>query len=151
MSLPFFFILPHQNWWKFLGFQGWVEILMITLVYSKRVSVRNNLLHSVYMYGVYDYYSDSQYIFTDTFEHQRWTVNYQKKTMWSCKIVGNSTATVKLSLVKDSLSHSNLQMILQTIVVVTLHNSHLPFSNSTLARSWKALGKYERYSLISKQ
>ena len=30
-----------------LGYQGWVEILMITLVYSKRVSVRNNLLHSV--------------------------------------------------------------------------------------------------------
>ena len=28
--------------------QGWVEILMITLVYSKRVSVRNNLLHSVF-------------------------------------------------------------------------------------------------------
>ena len=32
---------------SWIGYQGWVEILMITLVYSKRVSVRNNLLHSV--------------------------------------------------------------------------------------------------------
>jgi hypothetical protein len=39
---------PHENQSKLLGYQGWVEILMITLVYSKRVSVRNNLLHSVY-------------------------------------------------------------------------------------------------------
>jgi hypothetical protein len=38
---------PHENQSKLLGYQGWVEILMITLVYSKRVSVRNNLLHSV--------------------------------------------------------------------------------------------------------
>ena len=104
-----------------------------------------------YIWRAYDYYSDWQYIFRATFEHQRWTVNYQRKTMCSCKIAGNSTATVKLSLVKDSLSHSNLQMILQTIVAVTLHNFRLPFSNSTLARSWKALVKYERYSLISKQ
>ena len=37
----------HENQLKLLGYQGWVEILMITLVYSKRVSVRNNLLHSV--------------------------------------------------------------------------------------------------------
>ena len=43
-----------ENWqfWKttqskLLGYPGWVEILIITLVYSKRVSVRNNLLHSV--------------------------------------------------------------------------------------------------------
>ena len=41
------FFLPHENQPKLLGYQGWVEILMITLVYSKRVSVRNNLLHSV--------------------------------------------------------------------------------------------------------
>ena len=33
---------------RVLGYQGWVEILMNTLVYSKRVSVRNNLLHSVF-------------------------------------------------------------------------------------------------------
>ena len=46
--LDFFFALhPHENQSKLLGYQGWVEILMITLVYSKRVSVRNNLLHSV--------------------------------------------------------------------------------------------------------
>jgi hypothetical protein len=31
---------PHENQPKLLGYQ-------ITLVYSKRVSVRNNLLHSV--------------------------------------------------------------------------------------------------------
>ena len=37
----------HENQSKLLGYQGWIEILMITLVYSKRVSVRNNLLHSV--------------------------------------------------------------------------------------------------------
>jgi hypothetical protein len=37
----------HENQQQLLGYQGWVEILMITLVYSKRVSVRNNLLHSV--------------------------------------------------------------------------------------------------------
>ena len=37
----------HENQSKLLGYQGWVKILMITLVYSKRVSVRNNLLHSV--------------------------------------------------------------------------------------------------------
>ena len=35
----------HEIQPKLLGYQGWVEILMITLVYSK--SVRNNLLHSV--------------------------------------------------------------------------------------------------------
>ena len=37
----------HENQPKLLGYQGWVEILMITLIYSKRVIVRNNLLHSV--------------------------------------------------------------------------------------------------------
>ena len=42
---------PHENQLKLLGYQGWVEILMITLVYSKRVSVRNNLLHSVIAQG----------------------------------------------------------------------------------------------------
>ena len=40
---------PHENQSKLLEYQGWVEILMITLVYSKRVSVRNNLLHSVFI------------------------------------------------------------------------------------------------------
>ena len=43
----FFLLHPHKNQSKLLGYQGWVEILMITLVYSKRVSVCNNLLHSV--------------------------------------------------------------------------------------------------------
>ena len=38
---------------KLLGYQGWVEILKITLVYSKRVSVRNNLLHSVPLFITY--------------------------------------------------------------------------------------------------
>ena len=42
-----FLLHLHENQPKLLGYQGWVEILMITLVYSKRVSVRNNLLHSV--------------------------------------------------------------------------------------------------------
>jgi len=44
----FFLLHPHENQSKLLGYQGWVEILMITLVYSKRVIVRNNLLHSVH-------------------------------------------------------------------------------------------------------
>ena len=44
----FFLLHPHENQSKLLGYQGWVEILMITLVYSKRVSVRNDLLHSVF-------------------------------------------------------------------------------------------------------
>ena len=38
---------PNENQSKLLGHQGWVEILMITLVYSKRISVQNNLLHIV--------------------------------------------------------------------------------------------------------
>jgi hypothetical protein len=46
----FFFLLHfNENQSKLLGYQGWAEIFMITLVYSKRVSVRNNLLHSVYV------------------------------------------------------------------------------------------------------
>jgi hypothetical protein len=43
-----FLFHPHENQSKLLGYQGWVQILMITLVYGKRVSVRSNLLHSVY-------------------------------------------------------------------------------------------------------
>ena len=43
LSRPFWFIFFALTSWKW-----WVEILMISLVYSKRVSVRNNLLHSVY-------------------------------------------------------------------------------------------------------
>ena len=39
----FFLLHLHENQSKLLGYQGWVEILMIALVYSKRVSVRNNL------------------------------------------------------------------------------------------------------------
>jgi hypothetical protein len=48
--LEFFLLQPRENQAKLLGYQGWVEILRITLVYSKRVSVRNNLLHSVHKY-----------------------------------------------------------------------------------------------------
>jgi hypothetical protein len=51
--LKFFLLHSHENQSKLLGYQGWVEIFMITLVYSKRVSVRNNLLHSVNIY-IYD-------------------------------------------------------------------------------------------------
>ena len=40
---------PHENQSKLLGYQGWVKILMIALVYSKRVSLRNNLLLSVHL------------------------------------------------------------------------------------------------------
>jgi hypothetical protein len=43
----FCFASSHENQSKLLGYQGWVEILMIPLVYSKRISVRNNLSHSV--------------------------------------------------------------------------------------------------------
>jgi hypothetical protein len=39
------FISINKNQSKCHEWQGWVEILMITLVYSK--SVRNNILHSV--------------------------------------------------------------------------------------------------------
>ena len=38
----FFFLLHlHENQSKLLEYQGWVKILMITLVYSKRVRVSN--------------------------------------------------------------------------------------------------------------
>ena len=42
-----FLLNPHENHSKLLGYQGCVQILMITVGYTKRVSVRNNLLHSV--------------------------------------------------------------------------------------------------------
>ena len=51
--LEFFFkkglklLHPHEYQSNLLGFRELIEILMISLVYSKRVSVRNNLLHSV--------------------------------------------------------------------------------------------------------
>ena len=32
---------PHENWSKFLGYQGWVEILMITLVSSQKSLLPN--------------------------------------------------------------------------------------------------------------
>ena len=32
----FFFLHPHENWSNFLGYQGWVENLMITLVTSQK-------------------------------------------------------------------------------------------------------------------
>ena len=41
-----FLLHPYENQSKLIGYQGWVEISMITLIYSKRVSVHNNLLHS---------------------------------------------------------------------------------------------------------
>jgi hypothetical protein len=31
-----FLLHPHENWSKFLGYQGWVEIMMITLVSSQK-------------------------------------------------------------------------------------------------------------------
>jgi hypothetical protein len=31
-----FLLNPHENWSKFLGYQGWGEILMITLVSSQK-------------------------------------------------------------------------------------------------------------------
>ena len=38
----FFFLLHHyENWSKFLGYQGWVEILMITLVSSQKSLPQN--------------------------------------------------------------------------------------------------------------
>ena len=40
-------LLSYQSRNDHTTSQGWVEILMIILVYSKRVSVRNNLLYSV--------------------------------------------------------------------------------------------------------
>ena len=38
----FFLLHPHESWSKFLGYQGWVEILMITLV-SGQKSLRPNI------------------------------------------------------------------------------------------------------------
>ena len=46
----FFLLHSQENQSKFIVQPGWVEILMLTLVYNKRVSVRNNLLHSVCRY-----------------------------------------------------------------------------------------------------
>ena len=55
---PSIFLLhPHENQSKLLGYQGWVEILMITQVYSKRVSVHNNLLYSVYLVKMLLYFN----------------------------------------------------------------------------------------------
>ena len=34
-SFSIFLLHPHENQSKLLGYQGWVEILMITVVYSK--------------------------------------------------------------------------------------------------------------------
>ena len=51
-SKHFFLLHPHGNQSKLLGYQGWVEIFMITLVYRKRVSVRNNLLHIVQTFEI---------------------------------------------------------------------------------------------------
>ena len=41
---------PHENQSKLLGYQGWVKILMITLVYSKRVCVI--ICYTVYLFKV---------------------------------------------------------------------------------------------------
>ena len=60
-----FLLHPHENQPKLLGYQGWVEILMITLVYRKRVSVRNNLLHSVFLEGLVEFQNkNSRLLFT---------------------------------------------------------------------------------------
>jgi hypothetical protein len=32
----YFLLHPHEKWLKFLGYKGWVEILMITLVSSQK-------------------------------------------------------------------------------------------------------------------
>ena len=44
--LDFFLLHPHENQSKLLGYQEWVKISMIVLIYSKRVSVPNNMLYS---------------------------------------------------------------------------------------------------------
>ena len=44
---------------SYLCIKDWVKILVITLVYSKRVSVPNNLLHSVYKYNIARMNSDT--------------------------------------------------------------------------------------------
>ena len=43
----FFLFHPHKNQSNFLGQQGWVEILMITLVSSNFLAMRNITLYSV--------------------------------------------------------------------------------------------------------
>jgi hypothetical protein len=56
---PFFFKsaileLLHpacDNWLKFLGYQGWVEILMITLVASQKSPIPNISAPSAAVYG----------------------------------------------------------------------------------------------------
>ena len=45
LQQQYFLLHPHENQSKLLGYKS--RILMITLVYSTTVSVRNNLLHSV--------------------------------------------------------------------------------------------------------
>ena len=52
---------------SYMGNQGWVEILMLTLVYSKRVSVRNNLLHSVYCAASCDHHEKKSFDHTILF------------------------------------------------------------------------------------
>ena len=43
----FFLLDPHENQSKFLGQSGWVKLLMITLVSSKFLNMRNIMLYSV--------------------------------------------------------------------------------------------------------
>jgi hypothetical protein len=43
----FFLLHPHENQSKFLRQQGWVEILMITLVSSPKQHLRKHMQHSV--------------------------------------------------------------------------------------------------------
>jgi hypothetical protein len=45
-------LYPHENWSKFLGYQGWVEILMITLVSSQK-SLPPNISASSVVLGMY--------------------------------------------------------------------------------------------------
>ena len=40
-------LYPHENQSKFLEQQGWVEILMITMVTSQRQHLRKHMQHSV--------------------------------------------------------------------------------------------------------
>ena len=49
MHFDFFLLHSHENRSKFLGQQGWVEILMIILVSSKFLAMRNATLYSVSM------------------------------------------------------------------------------------------------------
>ena len=45
-----FLFYPHENQPKFLGQQGWIEILMINLVSRKFLAMRNITLYSVYIF-----------------------------------------------------------------------------------------------------